>query len=110
MNTMVWLQCEIKSELNSEEMTISVVLQDGVSTDLIVDSNTLMEKDEKYFVRVESMGTKNKLAYVKLPSPTLLYGHLITVNNEMIKSYIAEGKSISEVLLRGKKKKNDKKS
>jgi len=80
----VWLECEIIREF-ANKMEVQVNLQDKTATKLIVFSNLVERiKGKKGKMKVEPIGEQKDLYSVKLPNPTLEFGHNITVNTSQI--------------------------
>jgi hypothetical protein len=83
--TQVWLRCDVLNEENTQ-VEIRVVLQDNTTANLNVHSTLLgSDKEGKRYILCESFGRKNKLVSIKLPRPTLQYGHNIIVKESETK-------------------------
>lgn len=80
----VWLECEILDEFTNK-MNVRVELQDGAPAELVVFSNLVERiRGKKGRMKVEPVGEQKDLYSVRLPKPTLEYGHNITVKNSQI--------------------------
>jgi hypothetical protein len=80
-----WLKCKaLKEKLNGVDL--EVTLQDDTTAKLNV-SPTIITKDKlgETYLRVEEIGRRDNLVYIKLPQPTLEHGHNITVKAVDIK-------------------------
>jgi len=82
-NTYVWLECNILIK-NSKDTKIEIKLQDDSVTTISVHPTLIVEKNDKHYVKVESLANKNKLVYIKLPNPSMQHGHNITVSEKSI--------------------------
>jgi len=83
----VWLECQVTKTLGTNR-EIEVKLQDDSTTKIIVHETLIGEIGDQNYVRVEDIGRKNKLVYIKLPQPSLQHGHNITVSQKVVKDKI----------------------
>lgn len=80
----VWLSCEVINVVNERQVEIQVQLQDGTKGKLVVEARYLDNLENPCKLKVEHRGEQRELVYVELPSPTINFGHNITVKKEDI--------------------------
>lgn len=74
-----WLKCKVLKE-KIGRMDVEVLLQDNTPATINVHP-TLVGVDDRdqSFLKVEEIGRKDDLVYIKLPRPTIEFGHNMTV-------------------------------
>ena len=84
MSDYSWLEVQIKQESESE-ILLEVSLQDDTTTPIRVHPTCIVKQGNKTYLKIESMGSKGGLSYIKLPAPSLQHGYNITVNKSKLK-------------------------
>ena len=79
-----WLKCKV-IEKSIQDCIVEVEILDGTPIQIKV-SPTLL--DDENYLKVERVGknSENKLVYVRLPQPSIQYGHFVTVKQSHVKN------------------------